>query len=192
MKSVCFFAAALLASASAFRPKRRTARALYDKSCASCHQQPARGLTARPNRDTLRQFSPEMIVTSLTTGRMTQQGYALSETERRESRRRAPDPAAPSGRRTPIAESARLHDTRSRDVRSNEGLETGTAGGGTVANTRYVSPRTRAGITAPLVPRLKLKWAFGFSRCHRGFAAQPVVVAGRLFVSSEERRTSSR
>jgi len=75
------FSAALFVSASAFA-QAPNGQALYDKSCASCHQQPAADSRA-PNREALRQFSPEMIVTALTTGRMTQQGYALSEAERK-------------------------------------------------------------------------------------------------------------
>src|SRR5207244_11721071 len=55
--------------------------------------------------------------------------------------------------------------------------------GATVANTRYV-PADKGGITAPLVPRLKLKWAFGLPGVTAA-RAQPVVVGGRLFISSE-------
>ena len=55
--------------------------------------------------------------------------------------------------------------------------------GGTVTNTRYV-PADKGGITAPLVPRLKLKWAFGFPGVTAA-RSQPVVVGGRLFVASE-------
>jgi polyvinyl alcohol dehydrogenase (cytochrome) len=42
----------------------------------------------------------------------------------------------------------------------------------------------KGGITAPLVPRLTLKWAFGLPGV-TSVRAQPVVVGGRLFVASE-------
>ncbi len=47
--------------------------AVYQKSCATCHAQPGAD-TRAPNRETLRQFSPESIVTALTTGNMFRQG----------------------------------------------------------------------------------------------------------------------
>jgi len=40
-----------------------------------------------------------------------------------------------------------------------------------------------AGLTADQVPRLKLKWAFGFSNAIRAFA-QPTVAGGRIFLGS--------
>src|SRR5437762_11500462 len=56
--------------------------AIYEKSCASCHQQPGADSRA-PNRDGLRQFSPESILTSLATGNMTRQGYDLNDAEKK-------------------------------------------------------------------------------------------------------------
>src|SRR2546423_3584815 len=60
--------------------------------------------------------------------------------------------------------------------------------GGTVTNTRFV-PADKGGISAPLVPRLKLKWAFGLPGVTAA-RAQPVVVGGRLFISRSEEHTS--
>lgn len=55
--------------------------------------------------------------------------------------------------------------------------------GANAGNTRF-QPAKAAGITADQVPRLKLKWAFGFPG---GVSAwgQPTVVAGRVFVGSD-------
>jgi polyvinyl alcohol dehydrogenase (cytochrome) len=55
--------------------------------------------------------------------------------------------------------------------------------GGTVANTRYVAG-PRAGLTAADVPKLRLKWAFGFPGANSA-RAQPAIAGGRLFVGSE-------
>jgi polyvinyl alcohol dehydrogenase (cytochrome) len=55
--------------------------------------------------------------------------------------------------------------------------------GGTVTNTRFV-PADKGGLTAPLVPRLKLKWAFGYPGVTAA-RSQPAVVGGRLFIASE-------
>src|SRR5262249_46635710 len=49
-------------------------------------------------------------------------------------------------------------------------------------NARFQSARA-AGLDARDVPRLKLKWAYGFEGVNRAFAA-PTVVGGRVFVGS--------
>src|SRR5258708_21670946 len=49
-----------------------------------------------------------------------------------------------------------------------------------VANTRY---QDHAGLAADQVPKLKLKWAFGFPGTSVAYA-QPAVVGGRVFVGS--------
>src|SRR5207247_9814556 len=51
------------------------------------------------------------------------------------------------------------------------------------ANTRYQNGAA-AGFTAAQVPRLKLKWAFGFPG-DVAADAQPTVVGGRVFVGSQ-------
>jgi polyvinyl alcohol dehydrogenase (cytochrome) len=54
--------------------------------------------------------------------------------------------------------------------------------GGTPAQHRF-QPGPMARLSASDVPRLKLKWAFGFAGVNRAFA-QPSVVGGRVFVGS--------
>src|SRR5438105_14951147 len=78
---LALFSAALLVSANAFA-QTPNGQAVYDKSCASCHQQPGADSRA-PNREGLRQFSPESILTALTTGNMYRQGYDLSDAEKK-------------------------------------------------------------------------------------------------------------
>ena len=51
------------------------------------------------------------------------------------------------------------------------------------ANTRF-QPRAQGKLTAADLPRLQLKWAFGFSRVMTA-RPQPTVVGGRLFAPSE-------
>src|SRR5262244_2121446 len=50
-------------------------------------------------------------------------------------------------------------------------------------NTRF-QPAAAAQLSAADVPRLKLKWAFGFPGA-RAVSGQPAVVAGRVFVSAD-------
>jgi polyvinyl alcohol dehydrogenase (cytochrome) len=54
--------------------------------------------------------------------------------------------------------------------------------GNDVANTRFQSAKS-AGLTSDTVPRLKVKWAFGFPHATAA-SAQPAIVAGRVFVGS--------
>ena len=52
-----------------------------------------------------------------------------------------------------------------------------------MANTRF-QPAAKAGLNATSVPRLKLKWAYGFPGVNNA-RSQPAVLGGRLFVASE-------
>lgn len=153
--------------------------AVFERACASCHLRPAADSRAQ-DLDALRQFAPEAILTALTTGRMFRQGSELTESDRRAvaafaAGRPLGTPAPPSGVGLCSSQPAPL-------ARSD--LDAGWNGwGGGVANTRY-QPADRGGLTAPLVPRLTLKWAFGFPGVNSA-RAQPTVVGGRVFVASE-------
>ena len=153
--------------------------AVYEKACAMCHQQPA-AETRAPNREALRQFAPESILTALTTGNMYRQGYDLGDADRRAvaeflSGRTFGTPA-------PVSNVGRCTSAAPAMTDPSKG-SSWNGWGGTVTNTRYV-PADKGGITAPLVPQLKLKWAFGFPGVTAA-RAQPAVVGGRLFVASE-------
>jgi polyvinyl alcohol dehydrogenase (cytochrome) len=169
----------LVGSAASAVAQTPDGAAVYQKSCATCHSNPTPENRA-PARDTLRQFSPESILTALTTGTMFRQGYDLNDAEKRAVAEfvagRAFGTAAPisnvgrcAGPVPPMTDPARGANWN--------------GWGGTLTNTRYV-PAEKGGITAPLVPRLTLKWAFGLPGV-TAVRAQPVVVGGRLFVASE-------
>src|SRR5437870_12331913 len=100
---LALFGAALLVSANAFA-QTPNGQAIYDKSCASCHQQPGADSRA-PNREGLRQFSPESILTALTTGNMYRQGYDLSDADKKSVAEFLA--GRPLGSAAPIADSAR-------------------------------------------------------------------------------------
>lgn len=154
--------------------------AVYQKSCATCHQQPAGDNARAPSREALRQFSPESIVTALSTGAMYRQGYDLSDAEKKAVAGFLA--GRPVGSPAPIAASARCTSPAPPMTDPARG-SAWNGWGGTLTNTRFV-PADKGGLTAPMVPKLRLKWAFGFPGVNAA-RAQPVVVAGRLFVSSE-------
>jgi polyvinyl alcohol dehydrogenase (cytochrome) len=175
-----FFTAAFgLATASSAAAQVPDGAAVFQKSCASCHLQPPPTSRA-PDREALAQFAPESILTALTSGNMFRQGSELTDAERRAVAGfvagrpvgTAPSPST-AGRCT--AAPPRLTDAA---------LNSGWNGwGGTVANTRS-QPASKGGLTAPAVPKLKLKWAFGFAGVTSA-RAQPAVAGDQLFVGSE-------
>src|SRR5204862_5218048 len=55
--------------------------------------------------------------------------------------------------------------------------------GADLSNTRF-QPAAQAGLTAAQVPRLTLKWAFGFPNATSA-RAQPAIAGGRLVVGSQ-------
>jgi polyvinyl alcohol dehydrogenase (cytochrome) len=175
---VATFATLGLLAATA-RAQAPDGAAVFDKACANCHANPAADSRA-PNRAALAQLAPETILTALTTGNMFRQGSALTDAERRAVSAflagRAVGTAAPlptQGRCTAAPSALRARD-----------LERGWNGWGAgVANTRYV-PAADGGVTAPMMPRMKLKWAFGFPGVSSA-RSQPAVLGGRVFVGSE-------
>src|SRR5437879_6417901 len=74
-----FFFTMVTASALAQAPD---GGAVFARECAGCHVNPS-GDSRAPTREALRQFFPDAIVTTLTTGAMRVQGEKLSEAERR-------------------------------------------------------------------------------------------------------------
>jgi len=79
---VMLMLATVVLPASVFAQAAVDGAAVYEKSCASCHTAPAAGSRA-PTREILSQNAPEAILTSLMSGKMYQQGGALTDAERR-------------------------------------------------------------------------------------------------------------
>jgi polyvinyl alcohol dehydrogenase (cytochrome) len=149
---------------------------LFDRHCSTCHN----GEDVRaPSADALRGRSPQAIVDALTAGSMRYQGLALGGAERRA-----------------IAEYLTGRKLRGSVTGTTVGncakappLTDPLAGplwngwGPTIENT-HVQSAASAGLTAEQVPRLHLKWAFGFPDSTSAWA-QPTVAGGRLFVGSQ-------
>src|SRR4030095_15009308 len=150
--------------------------AVFQKACASCHANPGPDSRA-PTREVLRTVAPEAILTALTVGNMFRQGSEITDAERRAvaaflSGRPVGTPGPPSIVGNCTAKPAPLQASA---------LDSGWNGWGAgVANTRF-HPTSKAGITSAPVPRLKLKWAYGFAGVNSA-RAQPAVLGGRVFV----------
>ena len=167
---------ALAAPAAAQAPD---GAAVFQAACASCHAMPAPDSRA-PTREVLAQLAPESIIVALTSGQMFRQGSALTDAERRAVA--AYLAGRPVGTAAPPSNVGRC--TATAPAITTADLTNGWNGWGTGAtNTRFQSAE-KGGITAPMIPRLKLKWAFGFPGVSSA-RSQPSILGNRLFVGSE-------
>jgi polyvinyl alcohol dehydrogenase (cytochrome) len=157
---------------------------IFSTQCALCHAEnaaPAGSPNEKaPTRPQLRQFSAEAVLTSLTSGKMQLQGATLTETQRRAVSEFATGKliTASSGG----TQAANLCTRKTAMGNPDRGPSWLGFGNGP-ASTRFQDAR-KGGITAADLPRLKLKWAFGYT----GVAAartQPTLAGGRLFVGSD-------
>lgn len=166
----------VLACAAPVAGQDANGEAVFRASCASCHAAPDAASRA-PGREALRRFTPESIVEALTTGLMQPQGRELTEAQRLAvAAFLAGRPAVPvASSANACTASAPLTDPAAGAFWNGWGVDP--------HNTRF-QPADRAGLTAAQVPRLTLKWAFGFPNARSG-RSQPTVAGGRLFVAGE-------
>jgi polyvinyl alcohol dehydrogenase (cytochrome) len=148
-------------------------QALYQAHCASCHEMP----TTAPfmNYHVLRTMAPENIVSAVTSGSMRSQGANLSQAER------VAVAEFLTGKRVGQFPPATANRCANQAAKSFDG-PTWNGWGVDLDNSRF-QPADAARITAEQVPKLKLKWAFGFPAAFAAYA-QPVVAGGRVFVGS--------
>jgi polyvinyl alcohol dehydrogenase (cytochrome) len=150
--------------------------ALFEGHCSGCHN----GDDPRASSpDALGGRSPQAIVDALTSGSMRYQGLALSGDERRAI---AEYLTGRKLRGTVAGTTAGMCDKRT-PLADPSGGAVWNGWGPTIENTHF-QPAPQAGVTAAQVPRLHLKWAFGFPDTTSAWA-QPTIAGGRLFVGSQ-------
>jgi polyvinyl alcohol dehydrogenase (cytochrome) len=171
--------AALLAALPAFAQTPAAAaapvsgEAVYKQRCAACHDT---GAARTPRREALQQMTAARIRRTLDFGAMMTIAYPMRQVEREAVANYLGKPGGEAGPK-PEAFCA------DRTVRIGD-LSRHAWNGWSPArdNTRFV-PADLAGLTAGDVPRLKLKWAFGFEGDISAFG-QPTVVGDQMFVGS--------
>jgi polyvinyl alcohol dehydrogenase (cytochrome) len=154
---------------------------LFTAQCAVCHQETAAPAGSpnekAPTRAQLRQFTAEAVLTALTNGKMQQQGAALSQLQRVQVSQFATGKliaaAGPAQTVSLCTDNTPMGDPA-------KGASWNGHGNGAEA-TRFAKS---GGITAADLPRLKLKWAFGYANVGSA-RTQPALAGGRLFVASE-------
>jgi polyvinyl alcohol dehydrogenase (cytochrome) len=181
--TVLFVLAAAAAFAQApgpppgFPPPPQGGVGVFQRVCAQCHASPAADSKA-PNPAALAAFAPDAIVNALTNGSMRLQGETLTEAERVQVAEFL------TGRTVGSPSAANAGQCASRPPMSTPNAGPAWNGWGAgIANARF-QPAKQGGLTAADVPKLTLKWAFGFPGVLSA-RAQPAVTGGRLFAASE-------
>jgi len=154
--------------------------ATFQTQCSSCHGNPA--VERAPSPDAIRMMPPERIYTALTTGVMQAQGAAMTDVQKRgvaEFMSGRPLGSANAG-----AAASMPNRCTSNPPLADPSSAPAWNGWGVDETNRRAQSARGAGLAAADVPKLKLKWAFGFPT---GVSAnaQPTVVAGRVFVGSD-------
>ena len=162
---------ALAATASA---QSVSGEAVYQRRCAACHDKPADGRT--PGRETLQAMTATRILRTLDFGAMMTIAYQL----RRDEREAVAAFLGKSGGEAPPPAAAFCRD---RSVTLNVGSAPVWNGWSPTPDNARFATAGLAGLTAAQVPRLAVKWAFGFDGDISAFS-QPTVIGNQLFIGS--------
>lgn len=152
----------------------------FEARCAQCHGGNAAASRA-PSRTTLSEMTPDHILGVLTTGSMQVNAQGLSDAAKKslaEYITGRPIGAALNG-----AASAMKNHCVAKPIGNPLAGPTWNGWGNDAMNSR-MQTAANAGISADQVPRLALKWAFGFPNGTSAYA-QPAVAGGRVFVGSD-------
>ncbi len=175
------FGLALSAEQPAGPPSPASGAQIYKERCAVCHDPGATDATRAPSREALRAQAVQQIIAALDPGGvMAVNAQGMSAAEKQAVAAFLSGAAAPAaGGGNPLvgtceASTAPLPDPASLPMWNGWGND--------AANTRFQNAKA-AGLTAADVPKLTLKWAFGFPGATSA-SAQPAIAAGRVFVGN--------
>ena len=170
----CLFLIALSVTAA----PAKDGAAIYKEHCAACHDGGA--ANRAPSRDVLAEMSPERILLALESGSMALLGVLRTGDERHavaeflSGKAFGHDPGKQAPKTAMCGPSVPGGDLLTGVQWNGWGVD--------LVNSRNQSASS-AGLTAEDVPRLKLKWAFGFPGDLSAYA-QPTIVGGRIYVGS--------
>jgi polyvinyl alcohol dehydrogenase (cytochrome) len=165
----------LVLAPSAWGQGRATGEALYRERCAQCHDA---GLGRAPQIEALRQIPGRRIWLALMTGTMSVQAEGLTREQIDDLIRYLAGTSPPTPAAAPVA----TCPTPGRPL-VDPLAEPHWNGWGVNPLQHRFQPAAMARLAPQDVPRLKLKWVFGFAGDARAYA-QPTVMGGRVFVGS--------
>ena len=169
-------------------PGTESGLATFQARCTLCHansvseRKGVRGAERAQTTDVIRQMPPERIYQALTAGSM--QAYAKDLSDVAKVRLAEFMSSRPMGSTGAGGAAAMPNQCKANPPMTDPGKNPAWNGwGNDLANTRF-QPAAAARLTAAQVPQLKLKWAFGYPA---GMSSniQPTILAGRLFVGSD-------
>ena len=164
----------LLALAGSAMAQTLSGEAIYQRRCAACHDKPADGRT--PAVATLRAMTSTRILRTLDFGAMMTIAYQLRRDEREAV-------AAFLGKPGSDAPPPAAAFCRDRSITLTVGTAPVWNGWSPTRDNARFATAALAGLTAEQVPRLTLKWAFGFDGDISAFS-QPTVIGNQVFVGS--------
>jgi polyvinyl alcohol dehydrogenase (cytochrome) len=167
----------LIGPALAFAADDPYAAALFQKTCATCHQAGGETAARIPQISVLKTRTPNSILRTLESGVMKQQAAVLSTNERQAVANWLGTPVTLERRREEISNSCPAGAA----WKNNPGWSGWSPG---LVNTRFQSAQD-AGLTAADVPRLQPKWVFAFPDTTL-LRSQPAVYRGREFVGGQD------
>jgi polyvinyl alcohol dehydrogenase (cytochrome) len=152
---------------------------LYKQLCATCHD---KGMGRAPTRDVLQAMTPERVLNAMESGAMLSMAAGRTGVERRAVAEfvtgkpfSSPLDMTPSAKAMCRASAGEFANPLNGPMWNGWGVNT--------QNTR-TQDRANAGLTAADVPKLKVKWAFGFPG-ELSAEAQPTIAGGRVFVGTQ-------
>jgi polyvinyl alcohol dehydrogenase (cytochrome) len=174
---VCGVLAAILGAATTLAAQSSDGARVFQASCASCHT----GATdsRAPGLDSLRARTPQAIIDALLNGAMRPQGSRLSGGERRAVAEFITGKSIEGD----VSGAASGRCTARASLQDFAKTPRWTGWSPSTTNARFQSA-DQAGLTPSDLPRLTLKWAFGFPDATIAWS-HPTVAGGRVFVGSQ-------
>jgi polyvinyl alcohol dehydrogenase (cytochrome) len=165
------------AAVSAQEKMNADGAAVFKVRCATCHD--AGAAVRAPLRDVLAAMTVPQIVASLNPGgAMAVQGKELTDAEKTA----VATYLSTAGKATSADPVVGACASRVATISEGAGQAAWNGWGNDVANTRFQNAKD-AGLTAADVPKLTLKWAFGFQGATTA-SGQPAIFGGRVFVGN--------
>jgi polyvinyl alcohol dehydrogenase (cytochrome) len=177
--SGCIFVLSLLATATSAHAQAIQALGVFETRCGVCHTKPADDRT--PTRESLRLRTPEAVLDAITNGSMKVSADGLTDTQKRMIAEYITE--RPLGALLAGQASAMPNRCAARPLGNPLAGASWNGWGADEGNSRF-QPAAAAGLTAESVPKLQLKWAFGFPNGSSAYG-QPAVAGGRVFIGSD-------